>query len=186
MIEDLRKPLIAQLQALHAMKAGALKMFDPMLASVAKARDSDLKMAEVADLLGRMHGAFSAHRQVTAENAELLEQRLRALGAAPSKGKVGAMSVGSIMRAHGGPRLGQGFGANARDAFVFEHLEIALGNLLAQLADRAEDPETAALARKCIEDDTNQREIINRNWVNVLSLELASKSLPVHRPPEDE
>jgi ferritin-like metal-binding protein YciE len=178
MIEDLRKPLIAQ--------AGALKMFDPMLAGVAKARDSDLKMAEVADLLGRMHNSFSAHREVTAQNAELLEARLRALGAAPSKGKVGAMSAGSLLRAHVGPRVGQGFGANARDAFVFEHLEIANGNLLAQLADRAGDTETAALARKCIEDDTNQRELINRNWVNVLSLQLASKGLPVHRPAEPD
>lgn len=184
MIEDLRKPLVSQLKALHALKTGALKMFDPMLAAVAKARDSDPKMAEVSDLLGRMHGAFSAHRQNTAENAELLGARIVALGDKPSAPLTQMFSVGSMARAHLGGIGGQSFGANARDAFVFEHLEIAQANLLAQLADRAQDPETAQLARKCIEDDTNQREIINRNWVNVLSLQLASKGKPVHRPAE--
>jgi ferritin-like metal-binding protein YciE len=183
-IEELRPTVVAQLQALHALKAGALKMFDPMLAAVAKARDGDAKMSEVSDLLGRMQTAFGGHREVTAEHAAALEDRLRALGAKPSGPKVGVMGLGAMGRAHLGAIGGQNFGANARDAFVFEHLEIALASLLEQLADRAGDTESADLARRLKADDQGQAAIIDRNWVNVTSLMLASRGLPVHRPPE--
>lgn len=47
-------------------------MFDPMLAAVARERELD-RMREVSDLLGRMHGAFSARRSETASHAEALE-----------------------------------------------------------------------------------------------------------------
>ena len=86
--------VVRHLQAAHALKAGALRMFDPMLAAVAAERHGGA-MAEVSDLLARMHGVFSGHR---------------------------------------------------------------------------EDEEMAAT--------------INRNWVNVLSLTLASRRLPTLRPPE--
>jgi ferritin-like metal-binding protein YciE len=78
---------------------------------------------------------------------------------------------------------GQNHGANARDAFIFEHLEIALLELLERLATRAGDPETAAVAHACLLDDQAMAAKITRNWDNVLSLTLASKQIAFERPP---
>lgn len=63
--DPLRDELLERLRALHALKAGALRLFDPMLVSVAAARDESA-LSEVSDLLVRMHGAFSGHRETTA------------------------------------------------------------------------------------------------------------------------
>lgn len=181
--DALRGEIVKRLRALHALKAGALRMFDPMLASVSKARDNQ-GLAEVEDLLGRMHGNFSRHREVTADHAGKLAVRLEELGAAPSRAKAGAVGAGSAARAYLGAIGGMDFGASARDAFVFEHLEISLAHLLEQLAARAGDEVTAPLARSIRAEDEDMAAVINRNWSNVLSLTLATSGLPVNRPPE--
>lgn len=176
--------VVRRLQALHALKAGALRMFDPMLASVSSARD-DPALSEVADLLERMHGNFSGHRDVTADHARQLLTRLEALGATPSRPKVAVIGAGSAVRARVSTVGGMDFGAAARDAFVFEHLEIALAHLLEQLASRAGDEQTAEVARDVRGQDEEMAAVINRNWTNVLSLTLATSGLPVLRPPEE-
>lgn len=177
----LREQLVQQLQTAHALKTGALRMFDPMLTAVAAERDG-ARMAEVTDLLGRMHGVFSAHRAQTADHAGQLAARLAALDARPARGRLAGMSVGATARARLGAVGGQNHGANARDAFVFEHLEIATLHLLEQLAERTGDAETARVASACRAEDEEQAATINRNWANVLSLTLASAGLPTLRP----
>ena len=181
---ELREELVRRLQALHALKDGALRMFDPMLITVAKARDSE-KLAEVSDLLGRMHGVFGDHREATADHAGMLARRLETLQAKPSKAKAAAVGAGSMLRARAGAVGGMNFGAAARDAFVFEHVEIAQAHLLEQLAERVGDGETAVLSRQIREADEEQAATINRNWTNVLTLMLATRGLPTLRPPED-
>ncbi len=155
-------------------------MFDPMLAAVAAERDGDT-MAEVSDLLAKMHRAFSAHRDQTAGHVSALESRLRALGSTPARGRVLAVSTGAAARARVGAIGGQNHGANARDAFVFEHLEIALLALLEQLAIRCGDETTAEVARECKAHDEAMAVTIDGNWTNVLSLTLASQGLPTAR-----
>jgi ferritin-like metal-binding protein YciE len=182
--ERLHAPLVRQLQSTHALKAGALRMFDPMLAAVAAERDGG-RLPEVTDLLTRMHKAFSMHREQTADHADRLAARLGSLGAGPARGRVAGMAAGSAARARLGAIGGQNHGANARDAFVFEHLEIANLHLLEQLAERAGDGETAQAARDCRADDEEQAATIERNFTNVLTLMLASRGLPTLRPPED-
>ena len=177
--------LVRQLQGAHAIKAGALRMFDPMLAAVAAERDGD-EMGDVSDLLARMHGNFSEHREVTANHAGKLAARLEALGAGPSRARTTTVSAGAAARAGLGKLRGQNYGAAARDAFVFEHLEIATLRLLEELAERSGDSETAEIARRCRADDESMAATIDRNWNNVLTLTLASRGLPTLRPPEDE
>lgn len=173
--------VVHQLQTAHALKAGALRMFDPMLTAVAEARD-DGRLAEVHDLLARMHTVFGEHREATSDHAAKLGARLGDLGAGPAKGRLTGISAGAKARALLG---GKNYGANARDAFVFEHLEIATLHLLEQVAERARDSATAALARDCRAADEDMAATINRNWTNVLSLTLISRRLPTLRPPED-
>ena len=177
---QLDEQLIEQLRSVHALKRGALRMFDPMLAAVAAERDGD-DMTEVVDLLAKMHRAFTAHRAQTAEHVSILEARLRALSSAPARGRVLAISAGAIARARLGAIGGQNHGANARDAFVFEHLEIASLSLLEQLAERTGDVATADAARECRTQDESMATTINGNWTNVLSLTLASTRLPTAR-----
>jgi hypothetical protein len=85
---------------------------------------------------------------------------------------------------------GQNHGANARDAYVFEHLEIATYHLLEKVAERAGDTETAELARAHRGDNCEMGHKIRRNWENVLSLLLASEGVPPardrQRPAEEQ
>jgi ferritin-like metal-binding protein YciE len=174
--------VVRQLQTIHTMKAAALKMFDPMLAAVeAERRNPD--MAQVVDLLGNMLGAFGEHRDQTAAHERALLRRLqeldrRPLGVVRRRGA----ALGATARARLGAIGGQDHGANARDAFVYEHLEIALLELLERAARRAGDDETARIAGECLADDQAMAEKIARNWENVLSLGLASRGIPFERP----
>jgi ferritin-like metal-binding protein YciE len=180
----LRPKLIQGLQILHAMKVAALRMFGAMLPAVRSQRD-DPAMAEVHDLLERMANAFGGHEEKTREHERKLAERLAALGVAPSRPRELGLSAAALLRGHLGRIGGQNHGANARDAFVFEHLEIAAWELLEQLAGRLGDEETAELARSCRAEDDEMAAIIRRNFTNVLSLMLASEGLPAMREPEE-
>ena len=52
-------------------------------------------MADVSDLLAKMHRAFSAHREQTAEHVAILQARLRALGSTPARAQVLGLSAGA-------------------------------------------------------------------------------------------
>lgn len=108
----------------------------------------------------------------------MLEIRLRALGGSPARRRVLGISTGAAARARLGAIGGQNHGANARDAFVFEHLEIALLALLEQLAIRCGDETTAEVARECKAQDEAMAVPIDGNWTNVLSLALAFRGWP--------
>ncbi len=165
--------IVTRLRSIHAVKAGALAMFDPMLARVAAERDDPATEAEVAELLRRMHNAFSGHRAETAGHVERLALRVTELGATPSRRRAGSFGAGARAWVAASGIGGQNHGANARNAFVFEHVEIAALKLIAELGDRAGDVETAALARHCLAEDEEMVATINRNWTNVLTLTLA-------------
>ncbi|MDQ3607407.1 MAG: ferritin-like domain-containing protein [Actinomycetota bacterium] len=182
--DPLRDELLERLRALHALKAGALRLLDPMLGSVAAARE-DGALSEVSDLLGRMHGAFSGHRATTARHVADLAARIDALGGSTSRGRVQAVGAGAALRGRLAARGGMNFGAAASEAFVFEHLEIAQTHLIEELARRIGDEATADLAAGIRGQDEGMAETIGRNWTNVLSLALATKGLPTLRLPEE-
>lgn len=175
--------LTRRLRTLQALKAGALRLFDPMLAGVAAARASH-DLIEVHDLLGRMHGAFGDHRDQTAGHAGRLADRLRDLGARPSRPLTAGVGTGAALRAKVAVRGGMNFGALASEAFVFEHAEIAQAQLIQQLAERTGDRPTADLIASIRDDDEAMAATIGRNWVNVCTLMLATKGLPTRRPAE--
>ncbi len=177
---ELRNKVVAQLQTVHALKSGALRMFGPMLAEVRKQKEEQA-LSEVQDLLERMTSAFGGHEETTREHERRLRARLRELGAEASKPREVGLGVAALLRAHVGRIGGQNHGASARDAFVFEHLEIASWELLEHLAERIGDPETAELARECRAEDDEMAALIRRNFPNVLSLMLASEGLPTLR-----
>jgi ferritin-like metal-binding protein YciE len=183
--DALQPKLIEGLQTVHAIKSAGLRMFATMLPAVRRQRD-DPAMSEVHDLLERMANAFGGHEQTTREHERRLRARLTELGAAPSRPRELGLGAAALLRGHLGRIGGQNHGANARDAFVFEHLEIATWELLEQLAERLGDRATADLARTCRADDDEMAALVRRNFTNVLSLMLASEGLPPFRDGEGQ
>jgi ferritin-like metal-binding protein YciE len=97
--------------------------------------------------------AFEQHRTETEEHERLVDERLSALDASPSKVKDIAGAV-----------TGMGFGLFAKlqpdtpgklvaHAFSYEHMELAAYDMLARVADRAGDAETAEVARRIEEQE---------------------------------
>jgi ferritin-like metal-binding protein YciE len=96
---------------------------------------------------------FEQHEKETAEHGRLVEERLAARDASPSKLKDLAGAV-----------TGMGFGVFAAvqpdtpgklltHAYSYEHMEEAAYDLIAQVAERAGDPSTAAVARRIREQE---------------------------------
>jgi ferritin-like metal-binding protein YciE len=97
--------------------------------------------------------AFERHETETKEHERLVDERLSALGGSPSKIKDVAGTV-----------TGVGFGLFAKlqpdtpgklitHAFSYEHMELAAYDMMARVADRAGDAETAQVARRIEEQE---------------------------------
>lgn len=173
----LQPMVIKYLRDIHALQVGALEMFEGMLEAVRAERD----MPEVEDLLGNMLNAFSQHEEETKRHEREVLERLVALGGKPARAREAGMRMAGRMRVLMGRIGGQNYGANARDAYVFEHLEIASYHLLEKVAERAGDTVTGEMARSHRQDNCDMGHKIRRNWENVLSLGLASKGVPPAR-----
>ncbi len=102
--------------------------------------------------------AFEQHRSETEEHGRLVDERLDALGASPSKLKDIAGTV-----------TGMGFGLFAKfqpdtpgklvtHAFSYEHMELAAYDMLARVANRAGDAETEQVAGRIGEQEAAMAE----------------------------
>jgi ferritin-like metal-binding protein YciE len=108
--------------------------------------------------------AFRDHLAETREHQRLLEDRLHARDEQPSRFQSTALRLGAV-------NLGAFFGAQpdtpvklAGFAYAFEHLEIAAYELLRRVADRADDPETAAVAERILADERRAAERVAATW----------------------
>ena len=133
---DLQEQLIKYLTDAHSIEKQALVQ---MKAAPGMAGDPEIA------------AAFEQHETETKEHERLVDERLEALSASPSKVKDAAGAI-----------TGLGFGLFAKlqpdtpgklvaHAFSYEHMELATYDLLARVAERAGDAETARMAR-AIED----------------------------------
>jgi len=92
--------------------------------------------------------AFRLHLTETERHERLVCERLEALGHSPSRMKdllMRAGGAGFLLFARAQPDTP---GKLAAHAFSYEHMELAAYDLLARVAERAADEETAALARE--------------------------------------
>jgi ferritin-like metal-binding protein YciE len=146
---DLRDELVSYLTDAHAIEAQALTLLEagPKLAGFEQ-------LAEV----------FREHFTETLEHKRLLERRLDALDAHPSRIQDAGMRFGAL-------NLGAFFGAQpdtpvklAGFAFAFEHLEIAGYELLRRVAARAHDEQTGAVAAQILADEHRAAERIAATW----------------------
>ena len=147
---------------------------DPVAEQVASyltdARAIEAQAAQLLQLGPRIVGvpsladAFREHLAETREHQRLLEERLHARDAQPSRFQNTALRLGAI-------NLGVFFAAQPDTpvklggfAYAFEHLEIATYELLRRVADRADDPETAAVAQRVLADERRAAERVAATW----------------------
>jgi ferritin-like metal-binding protein YciE len=136
--EGLDKQLDKYLADAHAIEAQALVL-------LGKGRD----LAGAPELAS----AYAHHRDETEEHQRLVASRLDARGAAPSKLKDAALSLGAL-------NWGAFFAAQpdtpaklAAFAYAFEHLEIAAYELLRRVAAKAGDAETEQVADRILGEE---------------------------------
>ena len=156
--DDIRSELTSYLSDAHAIEAQALQLLEsgPRIAGFEQ-------LAEV----------FREHLEETREHQRLVDERLRAQGASPSRFKSTGLRIGGV-------NLGGFFAAQpdtpaklAGFAFAFEHLEIAAYELLARVAERAGDDETVAVARRIAGEERAAAERIAGTWDGAVDARLA-------------
>jgi ferritin-like metal-binding protein YciE len=101
----------------------------------------------------QLAAVFADHLAQTRDHSELVEERLQALGGDPSSSKdalmrLGALNWGAFFQGHPDTP-----GKLTAFAYAFEHLEIGGYEQLARVAERAGDPDTAAMARRILEQE---------------------------------
>lgn len=163
--EGLRRKLADYVEYVHALKQNVLLQLDSLILNT---RDPELA------------AMFRQHKEESRRQLERLRERRAALGsgvrlssASKDLAAIAATQVkgvGDVLRADKDVQ-------NARDAFVTEHTEIAAYELLERLAERAGDPETAAVARESRAEGEAMAERISENWDAFLDLTLREQGL---------
>jgi ferritin-like metal-binding protein YciE len=147
--EDPQAEVVAYLRDAHAIESQALQLL---------ATGPSIARCEVLAEVFREHGVE------TGEQRRLVEERLRAHGAGPSRFqstglRIGGLNVGGFFAAQPDtPAKLAGF------SYAFEHLEIAAYELLRRVAERAGDSETASTAARIADEERAAAERIAGTW----------------------
>jgi ferritin-like metal-binding protein YciE len=160
---DLPEEVVAYLQDAHAIETQAVQLL--------KVAPGIAGAEPLADALRDHTSETEAHRQ-------LVEERLEAHGARPSRLQDTALRVGGLNVA--------GFFAAQPDtpvklagfAFAFEHLEIAAYELLSRVADRGADPDTVAMAQRIAGEERAAAERIASTWDAAMEAVLQKQEVP--------
>ena len=120
--------------------------------------------------------AYAEHAVETEEHERRVRERLEARDAAPSRvkdaaGRAGA--IGMILFARSQPDTP---GKLTAHAYSYEHMELAAYDLLALVAERAGDAETAAMAREIREQESAMAGRLADNFERAVAASLRDKS----------
>ena len=155
--DDLGRQLNRYLADAHAIERQAIKLLE-----------SGSELIEDEGLAS----IFRRHLEQSREHERRVAERLEARGGGTSAIKDAALRLGAL-------NIGAFFGAQPDTtaklsgfAYAFEHLEIAAYELLKRVAERAGDPETAALADSILADERAAAESIAATWDRTMRLEM--------------
>jgi ferritin-like metal-binding protein YciE len=155
---QLGEEVIAYLQDAHAIETQALQF---------------LKVAPRIAGADPLADALRDHAAETEVHRTLVEKRLEAHGARPSRlldtaMRVGGLNVAAFFAAQPDtPVKLAGF------SFAFEHLEIAAYELLRRVADRAADAETSTMAQRVADEEREAARAVAGTWDAVMDAALA-------------
>jgi ferritin-like metal-binding protein YciE len=152
---------------------------DALVSYLTDARAIEAQAAQLLQAASRITGvpvlthAFDDHLADTREHQWLLEERLHAQDARPSRFQNTALRLGAI-------NLGAFFATQpdtpvkvAGFAYAFEHLEIAAYELLRRVAARAGDADTVAAVDRILPDERRAAERIAAGWDAAVDAALA-------------
>ena len=162
--DELQAQLVKHIDEAYAMEQNVLRMLDGMISTT---DDPDIKRE------------LQQHKLETQQHADRMEKRLRAHDASPSVVKEAGGVVGALMKSVLDIARPEKAGRNARDGYATEHMEIASYELLARIADRAGDEETAAAAREILAEEQKMALTFERNWDRFVELSLQEQGVPV-------
>jgi ferritin-like metal-binding protein YciE len=148
-VGDIQTQLINHIDEAHALEQTVLRMLDGLIQS-----------ADDPEIIDRLEH----HKLETQQHESLMRGRLEAHGATPSMVRQAAGMIEAFMKMPLDLVRGETAGRTARDVYTTEHLEIASYELLARIADRAGDHETAAAAREIIADEQAMADFVSQNW----------------------
>jgi ferritin-like metal-binding protein YciE len=147
--EDVSKDLVKYLRDAHALESQALQLLE-----------TGPRIAEF-DALSEI---FRDHLEQTREHQRLVDDRLAAHGARPSRFQAGVMRAGAL-------NLGTFFKAQpdtpaklAGFAYAFEALETGAYELLIRVARRAGDEQTAEAASRILAEERAAAERLASTW----------------------
>jgi ferritin-like metal-binding protein YciE len=145
----LDREVVAYLRDAHAIETQALQL---------------LRLAPAVAGAAPLAAAYREHHGETREHRELVEERLQAHDAEPSRLQDTALRVGGLNMAAffavqpDTPIKLAGF------AYAFEHLEIASYELLRRVAERAADADTASVAARIADGERAAAKRIGGLW----------------------
>jgi ferritin-like metal-binding protein YciE len=146
--EDIGKDLVKYLRDAHALEAQAIQLLES---------GPKIELDALAEV-------FREHLEQTREHQRLIDERLSAHDSGPSRFQAGALRAGAL-------NLGTFFKAQpdtpaklAGFAYAFEALEVGAYELLARVAVRADDEETAAVARRILAEEQVAAERVASTW----------------------
>jgi ferritin-like metal-binding protein YciE len=120
---------------------------------------------------------METHLEETRQHAERLAACLEGHGRSPSKLKAATtMTAGALKAPLDAARGEQGM-RNARDGFATEHLEIAAYRLIEELARKAGDEQSLAIARQNAQDEERMASRIDSNWAKFVALSMAEEDV---------
>jgi ferritin-like metal-binding protein YciE len=157
-MSDVNEQLVKHIDEAYAMEQNVLRMLDGMISTT----DDPEIVRELEH-----------HKLQTEGHAERMKQRLAAHDATPSLVKEVGGILGALAKLPFDMVRGEKAGRNARDGYATEHMEIAAYELLARIADRAGDEQTATAAREIIAEEREMASTIEANWDRFAALSLS-------------
>ncbi|MBV9944488.1 MAG: DUF892 family protein [Solirubrobacterales bacterium] len=133
--DDLQQQLVKYLEDVHSTEQNAITQL----------RDG----ADSADDQ-ELASAFRQHLAETEEHERLISERLEAYGASPSSLKDNAQKGAAKLTGMVAKAAPDSSGKLAIQAYSFEHLEIASYRMLREVAQRAGDEQTVAVAERIL------------------------------------
>jgi ferritin-like metal-binding protein YciE len=164
MATELETQLVKHIDEAVAMEQNVLRMLDGMISTT---EDDEIR------------GALRQHKLETETHLERMQKRLEAHDASTSVVREAGGVLGALMKSVVDLTRPEKAGRNARDGYSTEHMEIASYELLARIAERGGDEETAKAAREIIADEQRMADLIASNWDKFAELSLSEAGVKV-------
>ena len=162
--EKLQEKLADYVEDAHAMEQSVLRSLDSMISTT-----DDYEMKSMLE----------HHKEETERHEQLLKERHDALGEETSAPKEAQTVAAALLKGIADRARTDKPVKNARDGYVTEHMEIACYQILEQLAERADDPETADVAHRNRADEGERARKIDASWDRALDLTLDEAGIRV-------